>query len=99
MSYYLPHGEVIKQWLFEGRSSSQWWKRRSSRPVPPDLGTFAEACSLGLTKPTAEIEYEREGAFNKVTREVVGNFNPKVGEFLTEVQEVFGSFTVIKVVS
>ena len=52
-----------------------------------------------MTKPTAEIEYEREGAFNKVTREVVGNFNPKVGEFLTEVQEVFGSFTVIKVVS
>ena len=52
-----------------------------------------------MTKPTAEIEYERDGAFNKVTREVIGNYDPKVGEFLTEVQNIFGDFTVIKVVS
>ena len=52
-----------------------------------------------MTKPTAEIQYERDGAFNKVTKEVIGNFDPRVGEFLTEVKDIFGDFTVIKVVS
>ena len=55
--------------------------------------------AVGVTKPTSEITYVRDGSFNKVTAQKVGNFDPKFAKWMTEVTEVFGDFTVMKVVS
>lgn len=99
VSYYLPNGEVVKQWLFPGRGLDAWWEARSKRERPARLDDIAEVCGKGWTLPTAEIAYERDGRFNKVLNTKVGQFSPAVGKFLDDVFEIFGEFEVIKVVS
>ena len=99
VSYYLPNGETVKQWLFQGNSVRNWWRKRSRRDCPADLESVAQMAAVGVTKPTSEITYVRDGSFNKVTAQKIGNFDPKFAKWMTEVTEIFGDFTVMKVVS
>lgn len=98
VSYYLPNGEVVKQWLFPGRDLDEWWDVRSNRVRPARLDDIAEACGKGWTLPTAEISYERDGRFNKVLRSKPGKWPEAVGKFLSEAHEIFGDFEVVRVV-
>ena len=99
VSYYLPNGETVKQWLFPGRSLDEWWEARTKRDRPSRLEDVADVCGKGWTLPTAEIKYERDGQFNKVLGTTVGQFNPAIGRFLQEVHEVFGEFEVVRVIA
>ena len=99
VSYYLPNGETIKQWLFPGRSLDEWWEARSKRDRPSRLEDVADVCGKGWTLPTSEIEYERDGQFNKVLSTKVGQFSPAIGKFLQDVYDVFGDFEVVRVIS
>lgn len=99
VSYYLPNGEVVKQWLFNGPSLDAWWAARSKKPMPNSYQAIEAACMVGKALPTSEIAYERDGRFNKVLSTKVGTFPPAIGKFLNEVNTVFGDFEVIRVVS
>ena len=99
VSYYLPNGKTVKQWLFPGRDLDKWWEARSKRERPSRLDDIAEVCGKGWTMPTAEITYERDGRFNKVLSTKVGQFSPAIGKFLQEVHEVFGEFEVVRVIA
>ena len=99
VSYHTNADEVIRQWLFPGRSLAEWWKERSPTKPPSDMDEAADMASRGRVKPTRTVHFVRDGRWSKVVGTDVGEFPKEFAEFMRDVQSIFGEVEVIRVVA
>lgn len=98
VSYYLQH-ETVKQWLFPGSATfKKWWGRRSAVAPPSSPDLVADMARKGYVKPTKSLSYERDGKFNKIVADEVGEFPKEFFDFLSRVTEVFGEVETIRII-
>ena len=99
VSYHTVSDEVIRQWLFPGKSLAEWWKERSPTKPPSDMDEAADMASRGRVKPTRAVHFVRDGRWSKVVGTDVGEFPKEFAEFMRDVQYIFGEVEVIRVVA